>query len=265
MSRKILKYWLIFKTQLLNSLAYPGDLLARSLSIVVFMWAFVHLWRAVYSSAGQTVISGLTLRDTLWYLMLTETLTLSKPRLSRTIAEMVKDGSVAYLLNKPYHFLLYQASVWMGDSLSCMGFNLLAGGAVVWYLVGPPPDPRGWPFTLVVMMIAWLLDFCVAAMIGLAAFVAEDVAAFEWIYSKFLFILGGMLIPLDFFPPWLRSVAQALPFAYTVYGPARFFVQPSMAGFFSLVLGQLFWLAVLGGLVLLFYRRGTTRLAINGG
>ena len=265
MSRKILKYWLIFKTQLLNNLAYPGDLFLRSLSIVFFMWVFVHLWRAVYRSSGETAIAGLTLRDTLWYLMLTETLILSKPRLARTIAEMVKDGSVAHLLNKPYNFLVYQASVWMGDSLSFMGFNLLAGGAVVWWLVGPPPDPRGWPFVLVVMVAAWLLDFCITAMIGLAAFVTEDVAAFEWIYSKLLFILGGMLIPLDFFPPWLRSAAQALPFAYTIYGPARFFVQPEPGRFVSLLLGQLLWLAVLGGLLAFIYRKGITRLAINGG
>lgn len=40
--RAVKKYWAILKTQLLNSLAYPGDLASRSLSIVLFMWVFVH-------------------------------------------------------------------------------------------------------------------------------------------------------------------------------------------------------------------------------
>jgi ABC-2 type transport system permease protein len=260
-----MKYWAILKTQLINSFAYPGDLAARSVTIVMFMWVFAHLWQATFRSMGQGAIAGLTLRDTLWYLMLAETIVLSKPRLSTTIAEAVRDGSVAYLLNKPYNFLLYQISVGLGDSLMRMVFNALAGGAIVWLAVGPPPDPRGWPLTVVVMMIAWLIDFCIAAMIGLAAFVTEEVSAFEWIYSKVLFLLGGLLIPLDFFPGWLRAITQALPFAYTIYGPARFFVEPSLERFATLFLAQMAWLAALGLLLTYLYRKGVNWLTINGG
>ncbi len=259
------KYWAIFKTQVSNRTAYVSDMLAGSLSILLYVWIFIQLWRATYTAAGQTAIAGWTLRDTLWYLMLTETIVLSKPRLTRLVSEAVKDGSVAYLLNKPYDFLLYQLSVGLGDSLLSMAFNLLAGGALVWLLVGAPPDPRGWPLALVAMLLGWLIDFCFQAIIGLAAFVTEEISAFEWIYQKTLFILGGMLIPLDFFPGWLRTVSEALPFAYTVYGPARLFVEPSLARFWLLALGQVAWLGVMGIIVGLLYRQGMKRLTINGG
>ena len=112
------KYWNIFKTQLLNSLAYPGDLLSRSVAILMFMWIFTQLWRTTYRAtvgSPNMPIAGLTLRDTLWYLMLAEAIVLSKPRLGSQIATAVKDGSIAYLLNKPYNFLLYQASIGMSD------------------------------------------------------------------------------------------------------------------------------------------------------
>jgi ABC-2 type transport system permease protein len=115
------------------------------------------------------------------------------------------------------------------------------------------------------MILAWLIDFCIAALIGLAAFAVEEVAAFDWIYQKILFILGGMLIPLDFFPGWLRTISQASPFAYMIYGPARLFVEPSPERFFALFLGQIVWLAVLGAIVTVSYRRGMHWLAINGG
>jgi len=259
------KYWAILKTQVINSFAYPVDLLARSLTIVLFLWVFIQLWRTTYSTLGQESISGLTLRETLWYLMLAETIVLSKPRLANTIAQTVKDGSIAYLLNKPYNFLLYQASVGLGDSVLRLGANVLTGGAIVWLMVGPPPDPRGWPLVIVAITAAWLIDFCIAAMIGLTAFVTEEVRAFEWIYQKVLFILGGLLIPLDFYPDWLQTVALATPFAYTVYGPARFFVEPSLSRFGILFLGQLIWLAGLGLLLIFIYRRGVHWLTINGG
>jgi ABC-2 type transport system permease protein len=265
MQRAVPKYWAIFKTQTTNSFAYAGDLASRSLSIVLFLWVFTQLWRATYSAIGQESIAGLTLRETLWYLMLAETIVLSKPRLARTIAEAVKDGSIAYLLNKPYNFLLYQASVGLGDSVLLLGFNALAGGTLVWIMVGPPPDPRGWPLVAATVMAAWFVDFCIAAMIGLSAFLTEEIAAFEWIYSKILFLLGGLLIPLDFFPDWLRAIAQVLPFAYTIYGPARFFVEPSPARFVTLFAGQMAWLLVLGLLLTFLYRRGVAWLSINGG
>jgi len=259
------KYWAIFKTQVLNNFAYAGDLASGAVSIVLFLWIFAQLWRATYSAAGTTQIGGLSLHSTLWYLLLAEVIVLSKPRLSQSIARAVRDGSVAYLLNKPYHFLLYQASVGLGDSVLRWATNALAGGTIVWLLIGPPPTPQGWPLVLVAVTLAWLLDFCLSAMIGLAAFVTEDVSAFEWIYQKILFILGGLFIPLDFYPTWLQDIAKMTPFAYTVYAPARLFVEPGLERFGTVVLGQVLWLGVLAALLTLFYQRGVTRLAINGG
>jgi ABC-2 type transport system permease protein len=263
--RKLTKYGAIFRAQLQNSAAYPLDLLSRSLSIVLFMWIFFNLWRAAYASTGGGAIAGLTLSDTLWYLMIAETIMLSRPRLAQTIAAQVKDGSIAYLLNKPYSFLLYHVAVAMGDGLTRVVSNLLAGGAVVWLVVGPPPALWGWPLTLAALLLGWLIDFCLTALIGMSAFVAEDVSAFEWIYNKLLMILGGLLIPLDFFPGWLQAIARSLPFAAAVYGPARLFVSPDPAAFLGLVATQLGWLAGLGGLLFLVYRRAEGWLSINGG
>jgi ABC-2 type transport system permease protein len=251
----------------INQMAYAGDLAARSLTIVLFMWIFFQLWRVTYSSAGAGAegIAGLTLRDTMWYLMLAETILLSRTTTWRDISDAVKDGSVAYLLNKPFNFLLYQASISLGSSLWQMLFNALAGSAVVWLLVGPPPPPSGWPLVLVAVLLAWAIDFCLSALIGLAAFVTEDVSAFNWIYTKFQLVLGGVLIPLDFFPDWLRNFALALPYAYAIYGPARLFVEPTLPRFAALMLGQALWL---GGLVLLLglvYRRCVSWLNVNGG
>jgi ABC-2 type transport system permease protein len=259
------KYLAIFNIQVVNSLAYPGELIGRSLMIVPFMWIFYQLWKVTFQAAGATSINGLTLHDTLWYLMLAETIELSRPRIARTIAENVRDGSIAYLLNKPYDFLAYQFSTSMGETIFRALMIALVGGASVWWLVGAPPDPRGWPLAIVGVFGAWILNFCMNAMIGLAAFVAEDVAPFEWIFQKFAFILGGLLIPLDFYPAWLQSIARLLPFASMVYGPAHIFVSADRAGFGSILGLQLIWIFVLGGLLVLAYRRGLAHLTVNGG
>jgi ABC-2 type transport system permease protein len=263
--KSLAKYWSIFQTTLINSLAYPGELVGRSLVIIPFMWIFYQLWNVTFSAAGTESISGLTLRDTLWYLMLAETVELSRPQLARNISENVKDGSIAYLLNKPYDFLLYQFSTSMGETLFRAVTNAFFGGAVVWWMVGPPPHFSGFLIVIPALIGAWTLNFCATAMIGLAAFVTEDVSAFTWIYQKFAFILGGLLIPLDFYPAWLQSIAKALPFSSMVYGPARLFVNPTPDQFANVILMQSVWILVLGALLTVIYRRGLAYLTVNGG
>ena len=259
------KYWAIFQITLINSLAYPGELLGRSLMMIPFMWIFYQLWKITFASSGTDVIADLTLRDTLWYLMLAETIELGRPPLARTISENVKDGSIAYILNKPYDFLLYQFSTAMGETIFRTMINAVFGGVTVFWLVGAPNHPQGLIVAIPAILGAWTLHFCLNAMIGLSAFVFEDVSAFTWIYQKFAFILGGMLIPLDFYPKWLQAIAKAMPFSSMIYGPARLFVTPSAEMFIRVMSLQIVWIVVLGLLLTLTYRRGISQLTVNGG
>ena len=259
------KYWAIFQITLVNSLAYPGELIGRSLLIIPFMWIYFQLWTVTFRAGGSNTLNGLTLYSTMWYLMMAETIELSRPALARTISDNVKDGSIAYLLNKPYDFLLYQFSNSMGETIFRALMNAVFGGIIVWWLVGPPPGMRGWLFALLALLGTWILNFCITCLIGLSAFLVEDVAPFVWIYQKFIFILGGFLIPLDFYPQWLQVIAKALPFAAMIYGPSRLFISPTVELLANVLLLQFLWIVVLGMILVLAYRRGLAYLTVNGG
>lgn len=259
------KYWAIFKITLLNSLAYPGEVLGRSLLIVPFMWIFYQLWSVTFRASGTDVINGMTLHSTLWYLMMAETIELSRPMLARTISDNVKDGSIAYILNKPYSFLLYQFSNSMGETVFRAVMNAAFGSLMVWWLVGPPPTRIGWLFALVALLGTWILNFCISCLIGLSAFLVEDVAPFLWIYQKLIFILGGFLIPLDFYPNWLQVIAKALPFSAMIYGPSKLFIAPSWELLGQVMFLQIVWIVALGFALVISYRSGVTYLTVNGG
>ena len=132
--KSVSKYWAIFQTTLVNSLAYPGELVGRSLMIIPFMWIFFQLWKVAFAASGTETINGLSLHDTLWYLMMAETIELSRPRIARAVADSIKDGSIAYLLNKPYDFMLYQLSLGMGETIFRAFLTAMFGGAVMWWL-----------------------------------------------------------------------------------------------------------------------------------
>jgi len=111
----------------------------------------------------------------------------------------------------------------------------------------------------------WILNFCITCLIGLSAFLVEDVSPFVWIYQKFVFILGGFLIPLDFYPLWLQTVARALPFSAMIYGPSKLFVSPSWDLLAQVMFAQTAWIAAMGFALVISYRRGVAYLTVNGG
>jgi len=263
--RELRKYWYIFVIQVTNSLAYPGELVGRSLMIIPFMWIFAQLWKVTFAASGTAEINGLTLPATLWYLVMTETIELSRPRIGNAIAAAVKDGSIAYVLNKPYDFLLYQFSTSMGETIFRAVLTAFFGSLVMGWMIGPPPHLWGFVVAFPALLGAWVLNYYVAVLVGLAAFVSEDVNAYQWILQKLAFIFGGLLIPLDFYPGWLRAIANALPFPAMLYAPSRLFVEPTLAGFASTLGIQVAWIVVLGLLTRLAYRRGVAALVVNGG
>lgn len=259
------KYLAIIQMQIINNIAYPGDFIGRSVSIGIFLFIFAGLWRTTFAIAGTDVINGLTFANMMWYLMMAETLELGRPRTNRIISEQVKNGEVAYILSKPYNFLLYHFSFGLGDSLMRMAINILIGVAVTWMLAGAPPSPTGWVMASITLVGAWILHFCMMALIGMAAFVVEETDSFMLIYQKAVFILGGMLLPLDMFPAWLQGLARALPFPYMMYTPARLFVRPDPDLFLQMLAVQWIWVAVLASLLVAAYRNGEKMLTVNGG
>jgi ABC-2 type transport system permease protein len=264
LSRSFSKYSAITRINLQSNLAYIGEFAYRSIFIVLILYVFVQLWRTTYSVTGTNQIAGLTLSDTIWYLVMTETIMLSKMRFAGKIAEEVKDGSLAYTIGRPYSYLLYHFFYGIGDTLLRMVINFVAGSILVTLLVGPMPATN-LPAVFVSVMLAIILDFCINGLIGLMAFFTEDVDSFTLIYQKILFILGGMMLPLDFLPGWLRDISLALPFNYAVYAPSRLFVEFAGARWLSVIAGQSIWILAFAGLLGLMFRAGMRRVSINGG
>ena len=261
-----LKYGAITQTNLQNQLAYVWDALGRAVFIILIMFIFVQLWTAVYESQGAQEIAGLTLADTIWYFLIAEMIELGKFRHDQRISEEVKDGSIAYTLSRPYNYLSYHFFNGLGETVVKMVLIFLLGLPIVLLNAGLPSlTLQSLPALLLVLFLALLLDFCMASSIGLLAFVTEDTFSFRLIYQKLMFILGGLLIPLDFLPDWLQRIARLLPFSQVTYAPAKLFIAFEWQLFLVTLALQLFWIAVMGSLLFLQYRWATRRLVVNGG
>lgn len=263
--KHLAKYMLIFKISIQDGLAYVADFLGRSFFFVLIIGVYLLLWKNIY--ANQPVMEGFTLNKMIWYLIITEIITLSAARFYTEIADDVKTGNIAYMLNKPYDYMGYQLANAMGKSMLWCGLNGVIGILMGLLFVGPLEEFR-WvnlPAMVLSILMGILIDFMIMYALALTAFWVEENLPFRWIYQKLVFTLGGMLLPLDLFPVSIAKVAHVLPFAYVTYAPAKLVVQFEMPMFAQTIAIQGLYLLVSIVVGQLIYRKGVGALNVNGG
>jgi ABC-2 type transport system permease protein len=130
----------------------------------------------------------------------------------------IRQGRLAVRLLRPLHPLLAYAA----QHLAAVPLRALITSPLVLVLVLVAGDQLtvGDPVRLAVLLAsllgAWLILFFMMAIIGsLALFVESAIAVFE-IWLGLHFLLSGYLIPLELLPGWVRTVANVLPFRYTL-------------------------------------------------
>ena len=262
----MIRYGFVLRTAARQQLAYRAELVMRAIQMVLFMGVFMALWTAAFGVSGQAELSGYTLAEMVWYLAMTETITLSSSRVFIEISEAVKAGDLAYTLARPLSYPFFQVANSLGNSGPRLALNLAVAVAVVGLGMGRIAGSlAGLAAFLVMAALALLLDSLIAVLIGLMAFWIEEVTPIFLIYQKLLFTVGGLFLPLEMFPEWLRRVAACLPFQFITYAPARAFVAFEPEFVLRAVAGQVAYVAALTALVALVWGRARRRLVVHGG
>ena len=258
-------YFAIFRVQIKHNLKYGNDFISRMFLMALFIWVLGLLWTTALPM-DATLKGTLTQHETLWYLVFTEAFFLSRGNTALLMTDSIREGSIATQLCKPYNYILYLASRSLADTLPFYAANVAVGGCIVAWAFGARFAPQ-WLVAagIITLFLGWVIDFVISALIGCLAFVMEDTSPVTWIYSKLLLILGGAMIPLDFFPERLAKFAAQTPFALTLFSPARLMVRPDAQLFLNLVAMQALWCVVLSLILAMGFRRMSSQLSINGG
>lgn len=236
-----------------------GAAMGRFAFYGVILFVFSNLWKVV---AHKTELS-MSSTEMLWYLAMTELVALCFPMVHLDIEEDVRSGNLAYSFTRPTSYLWSRYARALGATLS-RSFLLLFSGVFFAYIFS-----GGWPenlwslamFVPLFMMVVMVgLIFQVA--IGISSFWIQDCAPIFWVWQKMSFVLGGMILPLDIYPDWLKSLALKTPFALFHYLPAKAaltlnenlvmecFVKLSLWGFVAIIMVQWMYSKACKGLVL---------------
>jgi ABC-2 type transport system permease protein len=234
--------------------------------MTVILYIFLRLWAVVYAGAGTERLAGLSAQQMLWYLVMTEAILLSSPRVWAEVDQDVRTGRLTVQLIHSVSYVFAHFGKSMGERIVRFAINIIAGSVVAFVLTGPIPiTVSGLALFVLVLPLAFVLDFLGNFLVGLCAFWLESTAGLALMYSRFVMMFGGGFLPIEIYPNRLQPILRMLPFASMIYAPGRMFVDPQRALFYQAMSIQGAALIALGGAVYLLQTVALRRLFSNGG
>ena len=261
------KYILIYKCELLSTLQYMVNILFRLVNFIFLIFIFMNLWGYMYDNPNE-LINGYSKNQMIWYVIITEILwgATDGRRYCRRIANDVRGGNIAYMINKPYSYIGYAISSHLGETTIKTLISIATGITMGIIFLKEIPVKSVSAFVVVVLsgILAVLINSLLVTFIGLISFIIEDSNPLFWLYSKMILVLG-VLFPIEYFPGVFAQIMRYSPIYVTCYGPAKLFVDFSYQAATEILIAQIFYLGIAWIMCYAMYKKGVKKLNVTGG
>jgi ABC-2 type transport system permease protein len=258
----VAKYWEFFKIDFAQGLHHRAAALGKIGFYGIILFIFAKLWEVTEKSVNL----DLTPQTLVWYLALTELLVLCYPFLHVEIDEDVRSGNLAYSLLRPASYFWSRYFRGLG-AVSSRLLILIVGGLAFPFLFGGgmPEKPLGLLYFLPLALASVATGLVFQLAIGICSFWTQDSNPLYWVWQKSTFILGGLILPLEIYPDWLRKAADYSPFPYMLYKPVMATLRADPLAAAECVAMLALWFLVGLGLTFTLFYFARKNLVLNGG
>ena len=256
-------------------LASAAASMKRLFAYRVANWAglFTNCWFLLFRAfaiaafyAGRTdVVASLSAHEAVAYMALTQSLLMVVPQWGRFgLGESVRSGQVALDLLRPIDFYGFYMSQRMGEAawyFLMRSLPIAAVAAAIGFLV-PPVDAFAFAVFFASVALASWIAHSIFFLAEATSFWLEADTGPRHLMMAFQALFGGLLLPLTFFPPAMREVANWLPFSCTLYTPVAIFLGKESV---ATVGRQVGWAVLLAVAARIVVAAGARRVVAHGG
>jgi ABC-2 type transport system permease protein len=248
--------------------AYPLAAVGGAITNTLFGVVKASIALAAIASAGGT-IAGYDATQTANNAWLTQALLATVSMFGWSeLAQRIRTGDIAVDLARPVDLQLS----WLATDLGRAAFMLVPRGlppllvGAAFFGVTFPGDPVGYLLAPVSVVLAVAISFAGRFLVNLVAFWIIELRGVLTLYLVASNVFAGLILPVPWFPGWLRAVAAATPFPSMLQTPVDV-VSGRVGGWAAveIVAVQGLWLAATLGAGRVVLARATRRLVVQGG
>lgn len=260
-------YWDFIRIRFLTMLAYRVNYYSGILVYTLNIGVYYFTWQAIYG--GKEELAGFTAAQMTTYVAVSwMARAFYFNNLDREIATEIRDGTIAIQFIRPYNYLLVKMMQGFGEGLFRFTLFMIPGMiiAVLLFPVQLPTSPVSWVGFLVMLFFSFLINTQLNILVGLMAFFIENNDGLMRMKRVVVDLFSGLLIPISFFPGWLVSIMNVLPFQAITYLPGSVFTGRIAGTGILEVLGiQVIWFVILLAPMIIVWRAARVRLFVQGG
>jgi len=240
-------YWYLAVKSFQKNLAYRAANLAGIATNTFFGAIYILIYQALY--VGRNQVGGLTLAETITYAIIAQSLLNTMSAFGNNeLSDAVVKGTIATDLSRPVDFYLYWAAIDLGRATYYMifrGVPVFVLGALFFGVV-TPSNPAQWLLFVLTICFGIVISFAFRFITNSLAFWTSDAKGALYLANTLILFFAGFIVPLRFFPPALRTVAEVLPFGGLAQLPVDVYLGKLAGAELGLALvRQLAWLVVL--------------------
>jgi ABC-2 type transport system permease protein len=254
--------WEIAKRGWRRYAAYPGATAAGVFTNTIFGFIQAYILLAVYRH--RAYVGGYGQVDSVTYVWLVQALLMTVQVFTwQELALRVRDGSIATDLARPIDPQRYWLAFDFGRApyhLIYRGLVPFAIGALVFELHYPSPIDA--VLFTVSLVLAVVVSLFFRFLYNLPAFWLLDIRGVIIFVVSVSLIFSGAVVPVPYFPSWLRDLSYALPFAAILQTPVDVWLGKAEPWQIAVQAAWALALFALGRVVL---SRATRKLVVQGG
>jgi ABC-2 type transport system permease protein len=221
--------------------AQPSTLVGTFVNYAVILSLWANLYRQLHPQALAHASLGYA--QVVWYLALTELVALAIGYAFRQIQDEILDGSVTALLVRPVGYVALTGAQELGRMSAKISALAAPGGALAYWLTGTVPFGVGVVPAVAVSVAAGAANLlAMQVLVGLSTAWFGTARPVFFIAQKLMFVLGGLILPLDAYPSVLVKIAWLTLFPAMLYAPASIALDPSWPHVAAMLGVQAFWL-----------------------
>ena len=267
----IKKYLVLTKLGLMEKLHYRLGTFVTLFGNLVYLILIYFLWKAIYASSGTDVVNGMTLNDTLVYLVLATALfNFLEVFLVWDMSREIQSGAIVLKLLKPMNFRSYSFWSYFGENFMSFILTFVPTFVIINILThGRIALGLNLLFFVISVLLALILNFSVDMIVATICLYTESTWGINIVKECIVLLLSGASIPLAFFPERLRTIVEYLPFRCIYDTPLSVLLQKD--GFtlgtglgISLTI-QFAWCIVLSIVGIVFWNISLKKITVNGG